>query len=130
MALWRSASNFGAPTKTSKKSGERPHKINSRINSNINRAKRLIKRDNTMKFVCALSALLTTATFLSFSPAVVVTAQDAPATVVDIAVGSEDHTILVQAVTEAGMVEALQTGGPITGWSCSMINLITLINVH
>lgn len=36
------------------------------------------------------------------------------ATVVDIAVGSEDHTILVAAVTEAGLVETLQGEGPFT----------------
>lgn len=37
-----------------------------------------------------------------------------PATVVDIAVGSEAHTILVAAVTEAGLVETLQGEGPFT----------------
>ncbi|MCA9840450.1 MAG: fasciclin domain-containing protein [Trueperaceae bacterium] len=37
-----------------------------------------------------------------------------PATVVDIAVGSEAHTTLVAAVTEAGLVETLQGEGPFT----------------
>ena len=36
------------------------------------------------------------------------------ATVVDIAVSSADHTILVQAVTEAGLVETLSGDGPFT----------------
>jgi len=35
-------------------------------------------------------------------------------TVVDIAVGSEAHTVLVAAVTEAGLVETLQSEGPFT----------------
>ncbi len=37
-----------------------------------------------------------------------------PATVVDVAVSSADHTILVQAVTEAGLVETLSGEGPFT----------------
>ncbi|SDK66060.1 fasciclin domain-containing protein [Paracoccus chinensis] len=41
-------------------------------------------------------------------------AQDAPATVVDVAVGSPDHTTLVQAVTAAGLAETLQGAGPFT----------------
>ena len=41
-------------------------------------------------------------------------AQTAPATVVDVAVGSPDHTTLVQAVTAAGLAETLQGEGPFT----------------
>ncbi|MDO5369281.1 fasciclin domain-containing protein [Paracoccus sp. (in: a-proteobacteria)] len=41
-------------------------------------------------------------------------AQTAPATVVDVAVGSPDHTTLVQAVTAAGLAETLQGAGPFT----------------
>ena len=41
-------------------------------------------------------------------------AQNAPATVVDVAVGSPDHTTLVQAVTAAGLAETLQGAGPFT----------------
>jgi uncharacterized surface protein with fasciclin (FAS1) repeats len=37
-----------------------------------------------------------------------------PKTVVDIAVGSPDHTTLVTAVTAAGLVETLQGAGPFT----------------
>lgn len=43
-----------------------------------------------------------------------VMAQDMPATVVDIAAGSPDHTTLVQAVTAAGLAETLQGDGPFT----------------
>ena len=39
---------------------------------------------------------------------------DMPGTVVDIAVGSEAHTTLVAAVTEAGLVETLSGEGPFT----------------
>jgi uncharacterized surface protein with fasciclin (FAS1) repeats len=38
----------------------------------------------------------------------------APATVVDIAVGSPDHTTLVAAVTAAGLAETLSGAGPFT----------------
>ena len=41
-------------------------------------------------------------------------AQDAPATVVDVAAASPDHTTLVQAVTAAGMAETLKGAGPFT----------------
>lgn len=41
-------------------------------------------------------------------------AQDAPATVVDVAAGSPDHTTLVQAVTAGGLAETLQGEGPFT----------------
>ena len=41
-------------------------------------------------------------------------AQDMPATVVDIAVGSEAHTTLVAAVLEAGLAETLSSEGPFT----------------
>ncbi len=41
-------------------------------------------------------------------------AQDMPATVVDIAVGSEAHTTLVAAVVEAGLAETLSSEGPFT----------------
>lgn len=41
-------------------------------------------------------------------------AQTAPATVVDVAVGSTAHTTLVTAVTTAGLVETLQGTGPFT----------------
>jgi transforming growth factor-beta-induced protein len=43
-----------------------------------------------------------------------VLAQDMPATVVDIAAGSPDHTTLVAAVTQAGLVETLSGEGPFT----------------
>jgi uncharacterized surface protein with fasciclin (FAS1) repeats len=43
-----------------------------------------------------------------------VLAQDMPATVVDIAVGSPDHTTLVAALTQAGLVETLSGEGPFT----------------
>jgi uncharacterized surface protein with fasciclin (FAS1) repeats len=39
---------------------------------------------------------------------------EAPKTVVDIAVGSADHTTLVTAVTAAGLVETLSGSGPFT----------------
>jgi uncharacterized surface protein with fasciclin (FAS1) repeats len=42
------------------------------------------------------------------------TAPAAPATVVDIAVGSPDHSTLVAAVTAAGLVETLSGAGPFT----------------
>ncbi|MGL4609442.1 MAG: fasciclin domain-containing protein [Trueperaceae bacterium] len=54
-----------------------------------------------VSFVAALSLLF-------------VLAQDMPATVVDIAVGSPDHTTLVAAVTQAELVEALSGEGPFT----------------
>lgn len=41
-------------------------------------------------------------------------AQTAPATVVDVAAGSPDHTTLVQAVTAGGLAETLQGAGPFT----------------
>lgn len=40
--------------------------------------------------------------------------EEAPKTVVDIAVGSADHTTLVTAVTAAGLVETLSGTGPFT----------------
>jgi len=43
-----------------------------------------------------------------------VIAQDTPATVVDIAAGSDAHTTLVAAVTEAGLVETQSGEGPFT----------------
>lgn len=43
-----------------------------------------------------------------------VAAPAAPATVVDIAVGSADHSTLVTAVTTAGLVETLSGAGPFT----------------
>jgi uncharacterized surface protein with fasciclin (FAS1) repeats len=39
---------------------------------------------------------------------------EAPKTVVDVAVGSPDHTTLVAAVTAAGLVETLKGAGPFT----------------
>ena len=45
---------------------------------------------------------------------VVETVVEVPNTVVDIAVGSQDHTTLVAAVTAAGLVETLQGAGPFT----------------
>jgi len=45
---------------------------------------------------------------------VVETVVEAPNTVVDIAVGSQDHTTLVAAVTAAGLVETLKGAGPFT----------------
>lgn len=44
------------------------------------------------------------------TPAVV----EAPKTVVDVAIGSTDHTTLVAAVTAAGLVETLKGAGPFT----------------
>ena len=44
----------------------------------------------------------------------VVAVVEVPNTVVDIAVGSPDHTTLVAAVTAAGLVETLQGEGPFT----------------
>lgn len=41
-------------------------------------------------------------------------AQTAPATVVDVATGSPDHTTLVEAVTAGGLAETLQGAGPYT----------------
>ncbi len=41
-------------------------------------------------------------------------AMELPATVVDIAVGSADHTTLVTAVKAAGLVDALSAPGPVT----------------
>lgn len=41
-------------------------------------------------------------------------AQDAPATVVDIATGNEDFSTLVTALTEAGLVDTLMGEGPFT----------------
>lgn len=48
------------------------------------------------------------------STAEVAPAPAAPATVVDIAVGSADHSTLVTAVTTAGLVETLSGAGPFT----------------
>lgn len=45
---------------------------------------------------------------------VVETPMEAPKTVVDIAVGSPDHTTLVAAVSAAGLVETLNGAGPFT----------------
>jgi uncharacterized surface protein with fasciclin (FAS1) repeats len=42
------------------------------------------------------------------------TTTEAPKTVVDIAIGSPDHTTLVAAVTAAGLVETLKGAGPFT----------------
>ncbi len=39
---------------------------------------------------------------------------EAPKTVVDVAIGSPDHTTLVSAVTAAGLVETLSGAGPFT----------------
>ncbi len=47
-------------------------------------------------------------------PADTVAAPAGPATVVDIAVGSADHTTLVAAVKAAGLVETLSGAGPFT----------------
>jgi uncharacterized surface protein with fasciclin (FAS1) repeats len=51
---------------------------------------------------------------VGFAMLTLVLAQDMPATVVDIAVGSPDHTVLVTAVTTAGLVETLSGEGPFT----------------
>ncbi len=48
------------------------------------------------------------------TPAVDTMTPAAPATVVDIAVGSPDHSTLVAAVTAAGLVETLSGAGPFT----------------
>jgi transforming growth factor-beta-induced protein len=49
-----------------------------------------------------------------FLLALLVLAQDRPATVVDIAMGNEDFSTLVAAVQAAGLVETLQGEGPFT----------------
>ena len=51
---------------------------------------------------------------ISFGMLIAVLAQDMPATVVDIAVGSPDHTTLVAAVQAAGLAETLSGEGPFT----------------
>ena len=51
-----------------------------------------------------------TSSFLVAAPALA----NAPATVVDIAVGSQDHTTLVAAVKAAGLVETLASDGKFT----------------
>ena len=53
----------------------------------------------------------------SFSHALISAALMLPAaadTIVDIAVGSPDHTTLVTAVTQAGLVDTLSGPGPLT----------------
>jgi uncharacterized surface protein with fasciclin (FAS1) repeats len=54
------------------------------------------------------------ATVTSTDTAATATAPATPATVVDIAVGSADHTTLVAAVKAAGLVETLSGAGPFT----------------
>jgi len=54
------------------------------------------------------------ALFATLLVSALVIAQDTPATVVDIAAGSDAHTTLVAAVTEAGLVETLSGEGPFT----------------
>ena len=54
------------------------------------------------------------ALLVAFSVFVTVAAAQDAATVVDVAVGSPDHTTLVAAVTEAGLVETLSGEGPFT----------------
>lgn len=51
---------------------------------------------------------------LGFGMLIFSLAQDMPATVVDIAAGSPDHTILVTAVQTAGLVDTLSGEGPFT----------------
>jgi uncharacterized surface protein with fasciclin (FAS1) repeats len=51
---------------------------------------------------------------ISFGMLLAVLAQDMPATVVDIAANSPDHTTLVAAVQTAGLVETLSGEGPFT----------------
>ncbi len=51
---------------------------------------------------------------ISLGMLIAVLAQDMPATVVDIAVGSPDHTTLVAAVQAAGLAETLSGEGPFT----------------
>lgn len=53
-------------------------------------------------------------TAITTPPADTVAAPAGPATVVDIAVGSADHTTLVAAVKAAGLVETLSGAGPFT----------------
>ncbi len=56
----------------------------------------------------------TTDTTATETAAAVDTPAAAPATVVDIAVGSADHSTLVAAVKAAGLVETLSGAGPLT----------------
>jgi uncharacterized surface protein with fasciclin (FAS1) repeats len=51
---------------------------------------------------------------VSFGMLIAVLAQDLPATVVDVAVSSPDHTTLVAAVQAAGLAETLSGTGPFT----------------
>ncbi|HEX4848680.1 MAG TPA: fasciclin domain-containing protein [Novosphingobium sp.] len=66
----------------------------------------------------ALAALAGTASLAALPPAAIAghhgSHMNAPATVVDIAVGSPDHKTLVAAVKAAGLVETLQGTGPFT----------------
>ena len=48
---------------------------------------------------------------LSVAPLLPIAAAD---TIVDIAVGSPDHETLVAAVTQAGLVDVLNSAGPLT----------------
>ena len=57
-----------------------------------------------------LFAALAVALFVSAAPA----RAEEPKTVADIVAGSKDHTLLLAAVKEAGLVEALKEKGPIT----------------
>lgn len=58
--------------------------------------------------------LLAAAALALFTATVAVRADDAEKDIVDIAVGSKDHTILVKAVKAAGLVDVLKGKGPFT----------------
>ena len=54
---------------------------------------------------------------------------EAPKTVVDIAVGSADHSTLVAAVTTAGLAETLSGTGPFTIFAPTNAAFLSLIHI-
>ena len=78
----------------------------------------MIFRFSGRSLTVALAALAGTASLAALAPAAMAnhhgTHMAAPATVVDIAVGSPDHKTLVAAVQAAGLVDTLQGAGPFT----------------
>jgi uncharacterized surface protein with fasciclin (FAS1) repeats len=60
------------------------------------------------------SKLIATLSFVALAFAPSAARAEEPKTVADIVAGSKDHTILLKAVTEAGLVDALKGAGPIT----------------
>ncbi len=91
----------------------------------IRKQKKSIMQKNILKML--VTAAITTATFVSCSNGETKTAETttdsvkqevmaptAPKDIVDVAIGSPDHTTLVAAVTAAGLVETLKGAGPFT----------------